>query len=161
MNLRTHERQWRVLVARAAGTIKSQSTVLERAGTMTVKSSLGAKRQRATMRQDGANTTLRSSIKDVAATRSAIKRALVVDIGGTSVKILATGQTEGRSFPSGPTLTPARMVSGVEKAGGGLDLRRGVDRLSRRGLGWSAGCGTPQPDAAGSDSILREPSIVP
>src|SRR5262252_5913839 len=37
---------------------------------------------------------------------------LVVDIGGTSVKILATGQTEARSFPSGPRLTPARMASG-------------------------------------------------
>ena len=37
---------------------------------------------------------------------------LVVDVGGTSVKILATGQTEGRSFASGPRLTPARMASG-------------------------------------------------
>ena len=82
---------------------------------MTVKSSLAAKRKRATMRQDVADITLRSLIKDVAATRSTIKRALVVDIGGTSVKILATGQTEARSFPSGPTLTPARMVSGVKK----------------------------------------------
>jgi polyphosphate glucokinase len=82
---------------------------------MTVKSSLGAKRQPATMRQDRADTTLRSSIKDTVATRSAMKRVLVVDVGGTSVKILATGRTEGRSFPSGPTLTPARMVSGVKK----------------------------------------------
>ena len=40
---------------------------------------------------------------------------LVVDVGGTSVKILATGQNERRSFPSGPTLTPRRMVSGVKK----------------------------------------------
>jgi polyphosphate glucokinase len=40
---------------------------------------------------------------------------LVVDVGGTSVKILATGQNEHRSFPSGPTLTPRRMVSGVKK----------------------------------------------
>jgi polyphosphate glucokinase len=43
------------------------------------------------------------------------KKVLVVDVGGTSVKILATGQTERRSFPSGPTLTPRRMVSGVKK----------------------------------------------
>src|SRR5499426_4661958 len=50
----------------------------------------------------------------VAKTFSA-KKVLVVDIGGTSVKILATGQTERRSFPSGPTLTPRRMVSGVKK----------------------------------------------
>jgi polyphosphate glucokinase len=40
---------------------------------------------------------------------------LVVDVGGTSVKILATGQHEQRSFQSGPTLTPGRMVSGVKK----------------------------------------------
>ena len=82
---------------------------------MTVKPSLAAKRKRATTRQDGADAALRSSIKDVAASRSGVKRVLVVDIGGTSVKILATGQTEARSFPSGATLTPARMVSGVKK----------------------------------------------
>ena len=40
---------------------------------------------------------------------------MVVDVGGTSVKILATGQHEERSFPSGPTLTPRQMVSGVKK----------------------------------------------
>ena len=33
---------------------------------------------------------------------------LVVDVGGTNVKILATGQDEPRRFPSGPTLTPNR-----------------------------------------------------
>ena len=40
---------------------------------------------------------------------------MVVDVGGTSVKILATGQKEQRSFPSGSTLTPSQMVSGVKK----------------------------------------------
>jgi polyphosphate glucokinase len=40
---------------------------------------------------------------------------LVVDIGGTHVKVLATGQAQPRKFPSGPTLTPKRMVSGVKK----------------------------------------------
>jgi predicted NBD/HSP70 family sugar kinase len=40
---------------------------------------------------------------------------LVVDVGGTNVKILATGQAEPRRFPSGPTLTPEAMVSGVKK----------------------------------------------
>src|SRR6266511_1780238 len=43
------------------------------------------------------------------------KSVLVIDVGGTAVKILATGQTEGRSFRSGPTLTPRQMVSGVKK----------------------------------------------
>jgi len=42
-------------------------------------------------------------------------RVLVVDIGGTNVKILATGQTEPRRFPSGRELTPAAMVSGVKE----------------------------------------------
>src|SRR5262249_30177860 len=41
-------------------------------------------------------------------------KVLVVDVGGTSVKILASGQNEERSFPSGPTLTPRQMVSGVK-----------------------------------------------
>ena len=40
---------------------------------------------------------------------------LVIDVGGTNVKILATGQTEPRKFPSGPTLTPKGMVAGVKK----------------------------------------------
>jgi len=40
---------------------------------------------------------------------------LVVDVGGTNVKCLATGQAEPRRFPSGPTLTPEAMVSGVKK----------------------------------------------
>jgi polyphosphate glucokinase len=42
-------------------------------------------------------------------------RVLVIDVGGTSVKILASGRTEPRSFPSGPKLTPRRMVASVEK----------------------------------------------
>jgi len=42
-------------------------------------------------------------------------RVLVVDVGGSSVKILVTGQTKHRSFRSGPTLTPGEMVSGVKK----------------------------------------------
>jgi predicted NBD/HSP70 family sugar kinase len=44
-----------------------------------------------------------------------VKKVLVVDIGGTNVKILATGQPERRRFPSGATLTPRRMVAGVKK----------------------------------------------
>ena len=42
-------------------------------------------------------------------------RVLVIDIGGSNVKILATGQKEPRKFPSGPRLTPERMVSRVKK----------------------------------------------
>ena len=43
---------------------------------------------------------------------------LVVDIGGTNVKILASGQAEPRKFPSGPKLTPKQMVAGVKQAAG-------------------------------------------
>jgi polyphosphate glucokinase len=42
---------------------------------------------------------------------------LAIDIGGTHVKILATGQNEKRAFESGPDLTPAIMVAGVKKLG--------------------------------------------
>jgi polyphosphate glucokinase len=44
-----------------------------------------------------------------------VKSVLVVDVGGTSVKILASGQKTHRSFPSGPRLTPKKMVSGVKR----------------------------------------------
>lgn len=40
---------------------------------------------------------------------------LVIDIGGTKVKILATGQTEPRKMPSGKTLSPTRMVEAVRE----------------------------------------------
>ena len=40
---------------------------------------------------------------------------LVVDIGGTNVKVLATGQSEPRKFPSGSKMTPQQMVSGVKE----------------------------------------------
>jgi polyphosphate glucokinase len=40
---------------------------------------------------------------------------LVVDVGGTHVKILATGQKESRKFDSGPTLTAQQMAGGVKK----------------------------------------------
>ena len=44
-----------------------------------------------------------------------IMNVLVIDIGGTHVKVLATGQGAHREFDSGPALTPKRMVSGVRK----------------------------------------------
>lgn len=42
-------------------------------------------------------------------------KVLVIDIGGNSVKVLITGETDPRKFPSGPRLTPRQMVSGVKK----------------------------------------------
>jgi polyphosphate glucokinase len=41
---------------------------------------------------------------------------LVVDVGGTHVKILATGQKEPCKLASGPTMTAPQMVTGVRKA---------------------------------------------
>ncbi len=40
-------------------------------------------------------------------------RVLVVDVGGTHVKVLATGEKTPREFSSGPTLTAEQMVAGV------------------------------------------------
>ncbi len=40
---------------------------------------------------------------------------LVIDIGGTHVKVLATGQAMHRQFESGPKLTPKRMVAKVRQ----------------------------------------------
>ncbi len=42
-------------------------------------------------------------------------KVLVVDVGGSHVKILATGRDEPRKFSSGPKMTAKRMVSGVKK----------------------------------------------
>jgi polyphosphate glucokinase len=40
---------------------------------------------------------------------------LVVDVGGTNVKLLATGQREARKFPSGPAMTAEAMVRVAKK----------------------------------------------
>jgi polyphosphate glucokinase len=45
----------------------------------------------------------------------AAKKILVLDVGGTSVKVLATGQSERRKFDSGPDMTPEEMVEKVKK----------------------------------------------
>jgi len=43
-------------------------------------------------------------------------KILVIDIGGTNVKMLASGQKEPRRFPSGPKLTAGDMVKQVKEA---------------------------------------------
>jgi polyphosphate glucokinase len=45
-------------------------------------------------------------------------KVLVIDIGGTNVKILATGQRNHREFASGPNLTAEQMVTGVKTLAG-------------------------------------------
>ncbi len=43
-------------------------------------------------------------------------KILVIDVGGTHIKALATGHKNKVRFASGPTMTPARMVKDVKKA---------------------------------------------
>lgn len=48
--------------------------------------------------------------------RKIARKILVIDIGGTHVKILATGHNTPRETDSGPTMTPKRMVAWVKAA---------------------------------------------
>ncbi len=45
-------------------------------------------------------------------------KILVIDVGGTHVKLLASGHRRPRRFDSGPDLTAAAMVAGVREATG-------------------------------------------
>jgi hypothetical protein len=114
-----------------------------------------AKSHRAVRRRRG-----RQHRADVAK-KSATWKILVIDVGGTSVKILATGQNERRSFPSGPTLTPRRMVSGVKKLAG--DWRYDVVSIGYPARFFRAGplMSPTTWDVDGSDSISQRHSIVP
>src|SRR5271167_3760981 len=42
-------------------------------------------------------------------------KILVVDIGGTNVKMLATGGKQRREFASGPTMTPKQMMASLKR----------------------------------------------
>ena len=44
-----------------------------------------------------------------------VTNVLVIDVGGTHVKVLATGHEAHREFDSGPELTPKQMIAGVRK----------------------------------------------
>jgi polyphosphate glucokinase len=41
-------------------------------------------------------------------------KVLVIDVGGTHIKLLATGQKEVHKVPSGPTMTAADLVSAIQ-----------------------------------------------
>src|SRR5947209_3784552 len=49
-------------------------------------------------------------------------KILAVDVGGTNVKVLASGQDATRNIPSGPTLTPQTMVEGAKEAARGWEF---------------------------------------
>jgi polyphosphate glucokinase len=51
-------------------------------------------------------------------------KVLVVDVGGTNVKMLATGQKEVTKIPSGPTMTASKAVDIVKRASRGWDFDR-------------------------------------
>jgi polyphosphate glucokinase len=42
-------------------------------------------------------------------------KVLVIDVGGTHIKVLVSGEREPRKFASGPALTAKQMVAGVKK----------------------------------------------
>ena len=46
-------------------------------------------------------------------------KILVIDVGGTNVKVLATGHRQRIQIPSGPKLTPAKMVAAIRAATAG------------------------------------------
>lgn len=86
---------------------------------------------------------------------------LVIDIGGTHVKVLVTGQNAHREFDSGPDLTPKRMINGVRKlvADWKYKLSPSVfpDQSSGTGLFRSHGI----LEKGGPGSISNQPSNVP
>src|ERR1700759_93804 len=46
-------------------------------------------------------------------------RILVIDVGGTNVKVGTADRTPSLKIPSGPTMTAARMAAAVRRAVGG------------------------------------------
>src|SRR5712671_4458759 len=48
------------------------------------------------------------------AQRGKTRKVLVIDTGGTNIKLLATGQKEPRKIPSGPAMTAGKMVREVK-----------------------------------------------
>jgi len=50
--------------------------------------------------------------------RKSQRRVLVIDVGGSHVKMRVSGRREEREFESGPTLTPRQMVAHIHKLTG-------------------------------------------
>jgi len=73
-------------------------------------------------------------------------KILVLDVGGSHVKMQVTGNRQRLKFPSGPGMTPARMVAAVKKLAGGWDYE-------------AVSMGYPGPVV--DSRILREPHNLP
>src|SRR5258706_11306892 len=48
------------------------------------------------------------------------KSVMTIDVGGTNVKVLVTGQKEATKIPSGKPMTAKKMVAAVKKATAGV-----------------------------------------
>lgn len=57
----------------------------------------------------------------MAATAHRRQRVLVIDVGGSHVKIMATGHADERRMVSGPALTAAQMAAGVRRLARGWE----------------------------------------
>ena len=49
---------------------------------------------------------------------------LVIDVGGTHIKILTTGKKQHRQVTSGPTMSAAQMVTAVKQLAAGWKYDR-------------------------------------
>ncbi len=68
-----------------------------------------------------ATTPAEAKLKDRPAAQAPPASILAIDIGGTKVKILATGQTEPRKAPTGKGFTPARLVETIRELAEGWE----------------------------------------
>ncbi|MGH8666862.1 MAG: hypothetical protein ACREUX_21570 [Burkholderiales bacterium] len=66
-------------------------------------------------RAKGAKTVVAKRRSSAQRANAKPPRVLVLDIGGTNVKLLCTGESEPRRLPSGDHLAPAAMVNAVRK----------------------------------------------
>ena len=58
-----------------------------------------------------------------------MNRILVIDVGGTNIKVGTSGREVPVKIPSGAEMTAGRMAAAVRKVDRRLEVRRGVDRL--------------------------------
>jgi polyphosphate glucokinase len=66
-------------------------------------------------------TSRKKASRKATSDEATAKKVLAIDIGGTHVKILATGRRTKREVESGPTMTAQHMVDNVKKLADGWD----------------------------------------
>jgi polyphosphate glucokinase len=90
--------------------------------------------------------------------RNVVMNVLVIDVGGTNIKVLATGQKDPRRFPSGPTMTPKEMVSGAKQIAKGW--KYDVVSLGYPGL-VLLGKPAMEPHNLGRSALVTDGVVVP